>query len=229
MRPRDTRDPSDRCAAAAASNCAAGQRRKRVRGSVGQDGAELDDVIDRLAVPHAARAGRIVADHAADIRAAAGGHVGRELQSVPSRFGIEHVEHDARLDPRGLPVRIDFENTIQITAEIDDHARADRLPRQAGAAAAGNDRPTLRARPGDRLGHVGGRAGKHDGAGVDLIDASVGAVERAVVIVAVNFALEPLAEQVYRICGLCGVDIHHRNCCVLRRAVRPSREGADYT
>ena len=85
------------------------QRAERGRAAVGQDHVERDHVVDRLAVPDRTRAGRVVADHAADVRAAAGGHVGPELQSVLRGRGIELVEHDAGLHARGARLGIDFD------------------------------------------------------------------------------------------------------------------------
>ena len=65
---------------------------------------------------------------------------------------------------------------------------ADRLARQTGAAAARNDRPAVLGGPGDRGLDVGRRARDDDGQRPDLIDAGIGAVERPVIFVAVNFA-----------------------------------------
>ena len=57
--------------------------------AVAQHRTRLNHMIDRLAVPDRARSGRVVADHSAHVGAAAGGHVGTELQAVFRGRGIE--------------------------------------------------------------------------------------------------------------------------------------------
>ena len=81
------------------------QRSERGGRGVREHDVERDHAVDRLAVPDRARAGRVVADHAANVSAAAGGHVGAELQAHGRGGGVELVEHDARLDARGHRLR----------------------------------------------------------------------------------------------------------------------------
>src|SRR5262249_23049318 len=144
--------------------------------AIGQDHAEAAHVVDGLAVDDRARPGRVVADHAAEVGPAGSGHVGPELQPLPRQRPVELVEHHPGLDPRGAGGRVDVEDGIQVFAEVEHHARADRLPGQAGAAAAGGDRHAhLAGDLDDSLDVIYG-LGDDDAERLDLVDAGVGAV-----------------------------------------------------
>ena len=73
--------PGDRCSPSSdarrprRSHSAGGQRAERRPAAVGQHHVEPADVVDGLAVDDGARAGRVVADHAAEVGPAGGGHV----------------------------------------------------------------------------------------------------------------------------------------------------------
>ena len=77
-----------------------GKRAKRRRRRVGGQHGELQNIVDHLSVSNRVRAGRVVADHAADVRAVARRHVGAELQSMRGGGRVELIQHDARLDAR---------------------------------------------------------------------------------------------------------------------------------
>src|SRR5262249_55452632 len=134
------------------------ERTKIGAAAVGEDDAETTDVIDGLAVDDGARAGGVVADHAAEIGPAPGRHVRPELKVVLAELAVERVEHDTRLHACGAADRVDVEDVVQVLAAIEDDARPDRLARQARPAAAGRD--------GDA--HLRGRLHGGD----DVVDAS---------------------------------------------------------
>ena len=152
------------------------QRCKRRGASVGQHDVERDDAVDGLAVPDRACAGRVVADHAAQVGAAAGGHVGAELQLVGCGRRIQLVEHDTRLHARGARLRINVD-PVHVLAEVDDQPGPDRLAGQAGAAPARNDRQAFFG------GHLRGAddvvasSRQHDSPGHDLVNAGIGGVQ----------------------------------------------------
>ena len=136
-------------------------------------------MVDGLAVDDGARAGGVVADHAAEVGPAGGGDVGAELQAVRRQAPVELVENDAGLHADRAAGRVDVEDRVQVLAAIDDDAGADRLARQAGAAAAGDDRDVASRRRSARADDVLGGLRHDDAERLDLVDAGVGAVEPA--------------------------------------------------
>ena len=101
---------------------------------------------------------------------------GPNCRPCGARRGVELVEHDARLHRAVRNDGIDLDADSMILAEVDDDARADRLPRQAGAAAARDDRQPMFG--GDLHGghDVVARARHDDAERFDVVDAGVGAV-----------------------------------------------------
>src|SRR5205823_3078023 len=66
--------------------------------TVGEDDAQLQNVIDRLAVNEGVRTRRVVGDHAAEGRPAGRRDVWGELQAVPLQLQVEIVQHTAGTD-----------------------------------------------------------------------------------------------------------------------------------
>src|SRR5262249_30166448 len=144
--------------------------------TVGEQDAQSAHVVARLAVDDGAGAGRVVADHAAQVGPAGGGHVGAELQAVRRQLAVELIEDHTRLHAGRAAGGINGEDLVEVLAAVDDDAGADGLAREAGAAAA----------RGDGHAHLGGdldggvkvlRGPRQDDAErLDLVDAGVGAV-----------------------------------------------------
>ncbi len=107
--------------------------------AVGQDRAQTLDVVYRLAVDDGARAGGVVADHAAQVGPACGCYIGTELQVMGGQGAIELVEHHAGLNARAARCRIDRQNLVEILAAVQDNARTNGLPGKTGSAAAGRN------------------------------------------------------------------------------------------
>jgi hypothetical protein len=55
-------------------------------------------------------------------------------------MGVQPVAHHARLDASPTLIGIDLQHLVHVLGRIDHHARAERLPRKRGAAAARRDR-----------------------------------------------------------------------------------------
>ena len=108
---------------------------KRHALAAGQHGPQADHLVDRLAVDDGARAGRVVAGHAADGRLIDGGGVWAELEAVGSGGTVERGLDNARLHARHTPLRVDVQDGVQAEA-VDQDAAADRLPGRAGTRAA---------------------------------------------------------------------------------------------
>ena len=162
--------------------------------AVAENDLETADVVDGLAVDDGARAGRVVADHAAEVGPARGGHFRPEQEVVRRQGAVEGVEDDAGLNAGRAADGVDVEDGVEVLAAIEDDAGADRLAGQAGAAAARRDRHVHFG--GDLHGRddVFGGFGDDDAERLDLIDAGVGAVEAARGDVEADFAGEVLAQ-----------------------------------
>ena len=117
-----------------------GVRLKCGTAAIAQDHVEAAHMIDGLAVDDRVRARGVIADHAAEVGPARSGNVGTEHQAVRRQGAVELIENNARLHAGSLARGIDVEDLVEVLAAIDDQPRADRLPRQASAAAARHDR-----------------------------------------------------------------------------------------
>src|SRR5262249_44022519 len=139
--------------------------------AIGQDCTQPANVIDRLAIDDGVRAGRVIADHAAEVGAARRGNVGPELQAVRGQGPVELIEHHTRLDTRRPPGRIDAEHLIDILAAIEHDTRTDGLSGETGAAAAGRYRNVHLGANLHRGVNVVHGLRDHDAERLDLIDA----------------------------------------------------------
>ena len=148
-------------------------------GSVGKDGMETADMIDGLAVDNRARACRVVADHAAQIRPVGRRYLGAELQALPCQRAVQLIENHARLDAGQAGSGIDGKNRVEILAAVENDSGTDGLSRQTRAAAAGRDRDVHLAGNLHGRDDVVHRSGNHHAQGLDLVDARIGTIESA--------------------------------------------------
>ena len=158
-------------------------------GAVNQQHPELLHVVHHLAVDNGAGAAGVVPHHPAQCGAVAGGGVWTQTQSVRSAGQVEVVLHDAGLHsglPRGGIERLD---PVHVLGAIKDDRPPDRLPGQTRAPAPREDgRAGVRGNPQHR-GDVAFINGNDNPKREDLIDAGVGAVEYAGVVVETHVAL----------------------------------------
>ena len=90
------------------------------RAAVGQDDAQLQHVVDGLAVDDRVGAGRVVGDHAADRRPVGRRDVRGELQAVRPHLQVEVVEHAAGLDAAQTLGRVDFQHVVEVLGAVED-------------------------------------------------------------------------------------------------------------
>ncbi len=178
-------------------------------GAVGEDDRLRKDVVDRLAVDDAARAGGVVAHQAAEVGAAGGGDVGAELQVVVAEDAVEGVEHDAGLDPRDAGGGVDVEDGVEVLAAVEHDAGADGLAGEAGAATARGDGDAHGRGDLDGGDDVLGGARDDDAERLDLVDTGVGGVELARGGVEANLALEVGAEVAGEFVALLVEEVGH--------------------
>ncbi len=156
-----------------------GIERPKVRDlTVCEHDVQIEHVVDRLAVNHRARAARVVADHAANRRAAGRRHIRCEAQPVRPELRVQHVEHDTRLDPRPALGGVHFEHAIEVFRRIELESVPDGLARLRRAAAAGRDRARVPPRDPDGADDILARPHDHDAGRLDLVDAGIRRIQR---------------------------------------------------
>ncbi len=148
-------------------------RSKRCNARVAQHHLERLDVIDGHAVHDRATTGGVVADHAADGCAVAGGRIGTENQAVLARGAIEVVLHNARLDAGETLLGIQIDDGVHVTRGVDDHRATHRLTREAGARASGQHGHTPARADPDGGGNISGIARKDHRNRFDAVHAGV--------------------------------------------------------
>ncbi len=177
-----------------AANVLPAQPAEALAAPVGQHDSGVEDVLHRLAVDERAGPGRVVADHAAEVRAVGGGGLGAEPQPVGGERGAEGVLHHPRLHPGPHLLPVDLEHVAEVHREVEHHRFADRLSGERGAAAARQHRRArLRGDP-DRFRHVRGVAWDHHPERLDLVDAGVVRVEDPARAVEPHVPLDPRRE-----------------------------------
>ena len=141
------------------------------------------------------RTRRIIGHHAPDCRAAAGCHIGRELQSVRFEKCIEFIEHHARLghDPAFLCVEV--ENVIHIFRHIHHNTAAHHTAGKPGATASGNDRGLMFIGEVDDMQNILFVFGQNNANGFNLIHARISAVKNARHLIKTHFALNFLHQH----------------------------------
>src|SRR5262249_13020503 len=104
------------------------------------------------------------------------------------------VEHDSRLYP-GVPIpRVDLDDLVEIFGEIDDHRNVAGLPRQAGAAAARQDRRAVLPGQCHGLNNVIDRAWDNNTDGRLSIVRAIHGVECAIAIIKAHLAADRRTE-----------------------------------
>ena len=84
-------------------------------------------MIDRLAVDDGARAGRVIADHAAERRAIRGRDIRAEREAELRQFAIQVVENDAGLHANRSATHVHFADAAQVLRAVDDETGTDGL------------------------------------------------------------------------------------------------------
>src|SRR6185312_271459 len=102
--------------------------------AVVRENIEFLDVIFRSTCGYRVNTTRVIADHAAQRAVLVRGRIGPDRQMMLFRFVAKGVEDQARLHPGVFPLRVDFENLIQIFRKINDNRRVAALPGQTGPA-----------------------------------------------------------------------------------------------
>jgi hypothetical protein len=131
-------------------------------GAVVQQQLQRDHALGRPAPGNRVRAAGVVADHAAERAAAVGGWVRPHVQAVDGGGAAQVVEDHPRLGPGDAPLRVDLDDPVQMAGAVDHHAAADRLPGDAGPAAAEGQRHARLAAGRQRGLDVGGVAREDD-------------------------------------------------------------------
>ena len=208
------------------------QRPEPAAGAVAEDRLHAEHVVGGHAVPDRVGAGRVVADDPPHRRAVAGGGVGAELQPMRAQVAVERIEDDAGLQSDPALLRVELHHAVQEPGSVDDQRLVDRLPGQAAAGRARQDRHPM---AGGRLYggvHVLFVTGDQHAVRHHLIDAGVGAVEDAGIGVGAQLAAHParqfrqeVGDSLYRLARgrrRRRPDRHRR---LSHRSVRRARQG----
>ena len=182
-----------------------------VRGrTVVQDHLHLQHMIHGHAVENRVAARGIVGDDAAQTGAIGRGGIWPKVEAMGTQRGVERVEHQTRLHPRPALGGVDLQDLIQVARGVDDQRGVDRLPGQAAAAGAGQDGRLVFRRQFDCGLDVVGVAGDEHAVGHHLVEAGVGAVERARVEIAAQVAGNPRLERRQEVahCASCRDIVH---------------------
>ena len=92
------------------------------------------------AVRHRVRAAGVVADHPAHGAPGVRRGIGAEAQPVAARGPLQLVQDHPRLDDGGPRVRVDADHLVEVAAQVEHDAGADRVARDRGAPAADGQR-----------------------------------------------------------------------------------------
>ena len=181
-------------------------RPETTRGAVGQQSFDRVHVVDHVPVADGAGPATVVPRHAAEGRAAPGGHVHGKEEPVRPQGAIEGVQHEAGLHGDPALLEVEVEDAVQVLAEVDDEGRADRLPALRGPASTGKEgRAGLRGQRDDAGDILIGARNRHPD-GIDLVDRSVRRVASAAGAVEENLALD-LAGEALRECRVATVSV----------------------
>ena len=199
---------------------------QRDRLAVAQDRVQTFDVVNRLPVLHRARAGRVVADHAAERRPARRRHVRPEQEVVRGEALVQVVQNHARLHARRAAGHIHLQHLIQILGTVDDQPRPNGLPGETGPAAARHDgRPRLQ-RDLNRGGQGFDRARDDHAGRHHLIDARVRGVQPPARVVEADLAVNVLGQVADEALALLGGEVVHGGNCTAARLTSPSRRSS---
>ena len=164
--------------------------------AVREDGVDIQDVVERLAVDDGVRAAGVVADAAAHSGAGAGDGVRPVHEAVLAHRGGEVIVDDAGLHARPPRLRRDFNHVAHVLGEVHDDGVVGRLSRERRPAAAWSHGHAVLARDADRGLDVVRRARHDDADRRHLEDGGVGGVHEAVVVVHPHFTGDLAAQPV---------------------------------
>ena len=173
---------------------------------VGEDHVHLLDVVDCLSPEDGVRAAGVVAECAADVAAVAGARVRRKEHVRGAYMVVELVEDYSGLHADPTLFRVDFDDVTHVLREVHDDGMAHGLARQAGAASPWQHGDLVAVgglHDGD---HVLGIPRDDHPDGLDLVEASVGAVEHPGHLVEADLARHEgfqVLDQRSRICLCC--------------------------
>ena len=118
------------------------------------------------------------------------------------QLGIQSVQHQSRFYPGFSLFVIDFEDTVEIFAGIDDQPLADGLSALGSSASTGGDADSLFACNLKCCGDIICRLRDQHPGGNDLVDRGIGAVKPPGKVVekhfSPGFSLQPFCESVIR-------------------------------
>ena len=138
---------------------------------------------------------RVVADHAAHIGAAAGGHIRSEHEAAGTQEGVELVEGDSGLDSHPALSGIELQNTVEVLGEVDVQRSPHRLPCEARSGAAGDQGDTKIRGDLHHLYGVLHSPGKRDAHRIHRVDACICAVQHPGDVVQVHLPVNPVAQS----------------------------------
>jgi hypothetical protein len=118
------------------------------------------------------------------------------LEAVGFEVGIEFVEDNAGLDADPVFLLVDFEDLVEVAADVDDEGFVGGLSGETAAAGAGQEGDAVFVGEFESGLDVFGRFGDEDAVGHDLVDAGVGAVEGAAIGVGAEVAVDAFANFV---------------------------------
>ena len=96
----------------------------------------------------------VVAHHAADAAAVAGGGLGAEKEAKRFEEDVQFVAHHTWLYPCPTLSFVDFEDVVEVSADVYHDTIADNLARYAGAASTRNEMSVAATCFGDKLDNV---------------------------------------------------------------------------
>ena len=102
--------------------------------AVTQDAFGFQDMMTCAAIDKGMGAAGIVAEHAAYAATVACGGLGTEEESVRFQGEVEFVEDDARLHPCPAFFSIDFQDLLEMFADVDHYAAAHHLSSDGGSS-----------------------------------------------------------------------------------------------
>ena len=162
---------------------------RRGRGGVGGEpqplpgaghGVEGEHIVAGAPVAEGTRAAGVVADHAADGAPVGAGRVGSEPQPVPGGGPLQVGVHDPGLHGGGAGLRVEVDDPVEVTGQVEHHARSDGVPGDGGAPAADGQRHAEVAAHLQGGDHLLGVPGEGHRGGHDPVQGGVGGVQRPV-------------------------------------------------
>jgi len=164
-------------------------------GAVREDDITLLDVGVGLAVLQGVGTGRVVPDGTPEDGLVPPGGVGRELQAVVGERGVQVAQADAGLRTRSTLLGARLDDAVHVAREIEHDCLVDRLPGETRAAPAWQHRNPVVGAVLHHARHVGRRVREDDADRRHFVDAGVGRVELAGVLVEANLPLDPCVER----------------------------------